>query len=98
MTHNHPLYRVVETKRYRKDLKRIHKRGCRIRKLDTVINILANGETLPEQYSNHKLTGNYAGYEKCHIEPDWLLIYRKEKDALILVLTRTGSHNDLFNL
>ncbi len=98
MTHKPTHYRIIETKRYRKDLKRVYKRGYRIRKLDEVINILAAGESLPEHYGNHKLTGNYGGYEECHIEPDWLLIYRKEKGTLVLILTRTGSHSDLFDL
>ena len=98
MTNRQSLYRVIETKRYRKDLKRIQKRGFRISTLDAVINTLVAGETLPDRFRVHKLTGNYAGYEECHIEPDWLLIYRKEKDKLILLLTRTGSHSDLFDL
>ena len=56
----------------------------------------ADGETLPEKYCDHSLTGEYAGYRECHILPDWLLIYRIEKDLLILGLTRTGTHSDLF--
>lgn len=98
MTNRQPLYRVLETKRYRKDLKRMHKRGFRISKLDEAINIIAADELLPDCYHVHKLTGEYAGYEECHIEPDWLLIYRKEKDRLVLVLTQTGTHSDLFGL
>lgn len=98
MTNRLSLYRIIETKRYRKDLKRIYKRGFRISKLDEVINMLAAGEVLSDRFHAHKLTGDYAGYEECHIKPDWLLIYKKEKDALILLLTRTGSHSDLFDL
>lgn len=95
MTNRLPLYRVIETKRYRKDLKRMYKRGFRINKLDAAINVIAADELLPDRFHVHKLTGDYAGYEECRIEPDWLLIYRKEKDMLVLVLTRTGSHSDL---
>lgn len=98
MTHKLPLYRIITTKRYRKDAKRALKRGCHIRKLDVVIDTLAAGEMLPERYGNHKLTGDYAGYDECHIEPDWLLIYRRENDTLVLLLTRTGTHSDLFDL
>lgn len=58
--------------------------------------ILANGETLPPKYKDHELKGNYQGHRECHIEPDWLLIYKIENDILILTLTRTGTHSDLF--
>ncbi|HBK53325.1 MAG TPA: type II toxin-antitoxin system mRNA interferase toxin, RelE/StbE family, partial [Syntrophomonas wolfei] len=51
---------------------------------------------LPQKYLDHPLTGNYAGHRECHITPDWLLIYKIEKDILILSLTRTGTHSDLF--
>lgn len=74
MMHKSSLCRIIETKRYRKDLKMVHKIGYRIKKLDTVINILAAGDSLPQRYGNHKLTGDYQGYEECHIEPDWMLI------------------------
>lgn len=65
-------------------------------KLFTVVEKLANDEILEENYKDHKLTGNYTGCRECHIEPDWLLIYEKVDDNLILILNRTGSHNDLF--
>ena len=57
---------------------------------------LADGETLPEKYCDHPLSGDYSGCRECHILPDWLLIYRIEKELLILALTRTGTHSDLF--
>lgn len=81
---------------FRKDFKRIQKRGYDIRKLDEVINLLANEQPLPEKYRDHQLTGNYIGCRECHITPDWLLIYEIAKDELLLLLTRTGSHSDLF--
>lgn len=65
-------------------------------KLFTVVEKLANDEILEENYKDHKLTGNYTGCRECHIEPDWLLIYEKVDDNLILILNRTGSHSDLF--
>lgn len=65
-------------------------------KLFTVVEKLANDEILEENYREHKLTGNYTGCRECHIEPDWLLIYEKVDDNLILILNRTGSHSDLF--
>lgn len=65
-------------------------------KLFTVVEKLANDEILEENYREHKLTGNYTGCRECHIELDWLLIYEKVDDNLILILNRTGSHSDLF--
>lgn len=64
--------------------------------LDRVIEKLSMGEPLPEQYRDHELTGGWKGHRECHIRPDWLLIYYRENDVLVLTLTRTGSHSDLF--
>lgn len=82
--------------KFKKDYKRIQKRGYQIEHLEQVIALLAEETPLPEKYKDHELEGTYAGYRECHITPDWLLVYRVEKDALILVLTRTGTHSDLF--
>lgn len=81
---------------FKKDYKRIVKRGYDIRLLEEVISILANQEPLPEKFRDHSLLGKYTGCRKCHITPDWLLIYEIDGDELILYLTRTGSHSDLF--
>lgn len=81
---------------FKRDLKRIKKAGLDMNKLFTVVEKLANDEILEENYREHKLTGNYTGCRECHIEPDWLLIYEKVDDNLILILNRTGSHSDLF--
>ena len=89
-------YEIVRTKTFRKELKRMLKRGADIGKLETVVNILASGEKLPPQYRDHALSGDMAGTRDCHITPDWLLLYRIEDDVLVLTLTRTGSHADLF--
>ena len=64
--------------------------------LKEVITLLAMGETLPEKYKDHALTGNWSEHRECHIQPDWLLIYRIQDDVLVLTLSRTGSHSDLF--
>ncbi len=90
------MYRVRPTGRFQKDLKRIKKRGYDISLITDVIKILAKGETLPEKYRDHTLIGEYSGCRECHIQPDWLLIYEIDGDVLILYLTRTGSHSDLF--
>ena len=81
---------------FKKDYKRIVKRGYDIRLLEEVISILANQEPLPEKFRDHSLLGKYTGCRECHITPDWLLIYEIDGDELILYLTRTGSHSDLF--
>ena len=81
---------------FKKDFKRIIKRGYNIRLLEDVIEILARGQMLPEKYKDHNLTGNYSDFRECHITPDWLLIYKINNSELILYLTRTGTHSDLF--
>ncbi len=89
-------YTVKPTTKFQKDLKRAQKRGYDISLLTEIIKKLANGETLPEKNRDHSLIGDYAGCRECHITPDWLLIYEIDNGELILYLTRTGSHSDLF--
>lgn len=81
---------------FKKDYKRIVKRGYDTRLLEKVIELLANQKPLPEKNRDHQLSGDYAGCRECHITPDWLLIYEVADEELILYLTRTGSHSDLF--
>ncbi len=81
---------------FRKDFKRIVKRGYNIKLLEEVIEILAEGKKLPKKYRDHSLTGDYKDCRECHITPDWLLIYQINNGELILYLTRTGTHSDLF--
>lgn len=64
--------------------------------LTTVVNTLAAQQPLDDKYRDHNLTGNYRGFRECHIEPDWLLIYRVDANELELFLFRTGTHSDLF--
>ena len=89
-------YDVIRTKKFRKELKKMLKRGADVSKLETVVGILASGEPLPPQYHDHALTGNLTGLRDCHIESDWLLLYTIQDNVLVLTLTRTGSHADLF--
>lgn len=89
-------YNIIPTTKFKKDLKKASKRNLKIEKLEKVIDILANGEMLSEKYRDHELNGNYSGCRECHIEPDWLLIYEIHNDKLILILTRTGTHSNLF--
>jgi len=88
---------VKWTNSFKKDYKKAIKRGLKIEKLDLVISKLANCENLEDKYRDHALTGEFIGLRECHIEPDWLLIYAIENNSLILTLSRTGSHSDLFN-
>ena len=81
---------------FKRDYKRIVKRGYDVSLLEKVIEILANEEELPEKYKDHNLSGDYKGFRECHILPDWLLIYKIENNRLILALSRTGSHSDIF--
>ncbi len=81
---------------FKKDFKRIVKRGYNISLMEKVIEMLANEETLPRKYKDHPLSGDYSDCRECHITPDWLLIYRIEENELVLALTRTGTHSDLF--
>ena len=89
-------YKIKTTKKFEKDLKLMSKRGYKIELLKEVVDKLANGIELEQKYKNHNLVGNWNGYKECHISPDWLLIYLIEDDVLVLTLTRTGTHSDLF--
>ena len=89
-------YTVKPTSRFRRDYKLMEKRNLDLSLLDEIISKLAQGIPLPTSNRDHALTGNYSGHRECHVAPDWLLIYRIEDDILILSLTRTGSHSDLF--
>lgn len=81
---------------FKKDYKRIKKRGYDMKRLETVINLIAEGKTLPAEYKDHNLIGDYKGCRECHITPDWLLVYEIIENELLLYLTRTGTHSDLF--
>ena len=89
-------YTVDWTGRFKRDYKLVIRRRLDISKLDDIIGKLANGEVLPPENHDHPLIGNWANHRECHIAPDWLLIYQIHEDILILELTRTGTHSDLF--
>lgn len=91
-------YTVQQTSGFKKSLKRMKKRGKDLTKIGVVVDKIMEGRVLEPKYHNHKLE-NDGGREncwECHIEPDWLLIYRKEQGKLVLVLLETGTHSDLF--
>ena len=91
-------YRIKQTTKFKKDYKRIIKRGLDSQELEQVLIILANGETVPEKYKDQPLmnTEEYQDCRELHIKPDWLLVYKYYSDTVILLLIRTGSHSDLF--
>ncbi len=84
--------------KFKQDYKKALKRGCDPERFKKVVKILCEEQPLPKEYRDHPLANsrNYKGLRECHIQPDWLLIYKIEKDILILKLIRTGSHSDLF--
>lgn len=90
------MLKIKYHSKFKKDIKIIKKRNYDLLKLQKVIEILAEEKTLPAKYKDHSLTGIYQDFRECHILPDWLLIYRIDKDILTLVLSRTGTHSDLF--
>ncbi len=94
------IYEVKTTSRFNKNLKRIIKQNKDIEKLIKVVEKLANNQILDSKYINHKLINDkiFKDCNECHIEPDWLLIYKIENNELILLLLATGSHSDLFNM
>ena len=85
---------IFQTSQFKKDLKRIKKQGKDLNKLKEVVSTIANSEALEERHRDHALSGNWSGSRDCHIEPDWILIYRI--DGEFLFLERTGTHSDLF--
>lgn len=87
---------IILSNQFKKDLKLAQKRSCDMNRLRKVVNTLAQNRPLPAKYKDHKLAGAYHSFRECHIEPDWLLIYRIDDNALALFLFRTGSHSDLF--
>ena len=90
------MLNVVLSNRFKKDLKNAAKRGYDLDLLDAVVSTLASQQPLPEKNRDHSLTGDYIGFRECHILPDWLLIYRVYNEDLLLFLSRTGTHSDLF--
>ena len=83
------------TTQFKKDYKRIKKQNKDLAKIKSIIETLAAGQVLEPKYNDHQLSGNWKGHRDCHIEPDWLLIYRISTGDLYL--ERTGSHSELFN-
>ena len=89
-------YTITYSKHFEKDYARCKKRGYNMELLRNAISLLAETGSLPAKYKPHRLTGNYKGLWECHLQPDWLLVWRQNDTELILLFTNTGTHSDLF--
>jgi len=94
MSETTPL-KVVTTGAYRRGARRMARRGKDMGKLEAVLDVLVSRQVLPPAYVDHALTGDRRGFRDCHIEPDWVLIYKIDAGVLVLTLTDTGTHDDL---
>jgi len=92
------MLKPVFSGQFKKDYKLAVKRGCDPKKLEKLISLLCSEQSLPDVYRDHALAGSkdYKGMRECHIQPDWLLVYKVVRETLVLKLIRTGSHSDLF--
>lgn len=96
MVENGSVYRVQWTSQYKKDVKLAKKRNYNMEELYAVVKMLADDVPLDVRYHDHALEGDWAGHRELHIRPDWLLVYQKIDGLLLLELSRTGTHSDLF--
>lgn len=90
------MYTIKTTNKFNRDLRKAVKRGLSREDIGKVLSILEREGKLPAQYRPHKLTGDYKGCWECHIKADWLLVWQQNDTELILLLTDTGTHSDLF--
>lgn len=92
------MYTLEFTNQFLKDLKKARQRNFDENRLNDIIQLLLEGSKLPKKYKEHRLKGVYHGMYECHVAPDWLLIYLKEKRIKLITLIRTGTHSDLFKI
>lgn len=90
------MYAIEFSNRYKKSYKQAVKRGLDVKLLDDVVKKLAEGKKLDPKHKDHQLTGNYKDYRECHIQFDWLLVYRIVRKRCILYLLDTGNHEEIF--
>lgn len=90
------MLKIQTTNQFERDYKRIVKQCKDINKLITIMDMLSQQKLLDNRYRDHKLKGNYIGHRECHIEPDWLLVYKINQNEEIIIFVRTGSHADIF--
>ncbi|NIP38266.1 MAG: type II toxin-antitoxin system YafQ family toxin [Candidatus Dadabacteria bacterium] len=91
------MYDIHYSSKFKKDVKRCKKQNKDMDKFKDIHELLINDNDLPLKNKDHELIGNWNGFRECHIEPDWLLIYRRDKKLKILEYARMGSHSDLFD-
>ena len=91
-------YAIKRTTQFKKDVKLMLKQGKDIQSLLDVVEMLRTDTPLPDKYHDHALTGHWIGKRECHIDPDWLLVYEKCEDILLLTLIRTGSHSSILRM
>jgi len=84
---------VFQTSQFKKDVKRLERRGKDLAKLEKVVGLIMTDSKLEEKYRDHSLSGIWMGSRDCHVEPDWILVYRVNTERLFL--ERTGTHSDL---
>ena len=90
------MYTPATTSQFKKDIKKSKKRGKDMAKIMDIMQRLTRGEALEDKYRDHALIGNYAERRECHIEPDWLLIYKIDLQEKMIIFENTGTHSDLF--
>ena len=90
------MFRFITTNRFEKDYKLMQRRGKEINKLDAIMRKLIHSGTLDMKYKDHALKGDFKYRRECHIEPDWLLVYKIYKNEKTIIFERTGSHADIF--
>ena len=90
------MYRITLKRQFKKDFDLMKRQGRPLGELRRVIDVLATGAKLEAKYKDHPLRGEYVNCRECHVEPDWLLIYKINGNVLELILVRTGSHSELF--
>jgi mRNA interferase YafQ len=90
------MYEIKKTSRFERDFARIRKNDYDMSLLRAVITLLRDGGPLPEAYQDHPLKANWTGFRECHIDDDWLLVYRKNDKKRLITLAATGTHAELF--
>ena len=90
-------YELKYTRAFRRGYKRAKKRGLNLSLLGEIVEMLRCGKKLPKKYADHCLSGDFSQCRECHIQPDWLLVYRIDDDILTLTLMDTGTHAELFH-
>lgn len=90
------MYKILVTNKFKKDLKKAVRQQKNIKQFEIISKLLEQGKLLPQKNKDHVLIGNWNGYRECHIEPDWLLIYKIDEDNKTIEYSRIGSHSDLF--